>query len=521
MVQRTVRLAGLVMIASLLAAACGGGSEGTSSGGASGSSTTQDTVAAADLDPDATLTWSYAVPPRAIDPARSASAFDAAYLRPAYDTLIRRDENNALQPGLATEWTFVDESTLELTLQEGVTFHDGEPFDAEAVKKNLERTKTLEGGTQQSALAGVDSVEVVDPTTVHLKISSGAAVVPGVLTSFAGMMISPAAIDGGVDLNTTAVGTGPYRMVDYDPAAAVGYERFEESWEPGAAGAAELTIIIQTDAGQRLNQVRTGQADMTHIDANLVAEAEAAGLQVQAKTSDNVWYVAMNNTRSPFDTPEARRAVNLAIDRDSLVQALDFGYGTPSSQLIPEGLPGHNADVTPTFDVDAAKKALADAGVEGATVRLLIQAIPTYTSFQQALEQMLTEVGFKVEPVTVETAQIATELLKGEWDLYIGFFPGAADPWITYNTLLGPGTQANPGDVPASVSDLMLQVSNEVDPDARAELLEQLAAAVDEESLIAVLSHPQRPTTATQEVVNFNGNVHAIPEFRTTGKREA
>lgn len=517
--KRTVRLVGLTLVAAMLAAACGGGNGDNSASG--GTDTTQDTVAVSELDPDAALVWSYAVPPRAIDPARSASAFDAAYMRPVYDTLIRRSEDNTLEPGLATSWEFVDDNTLELKLVEGATFHDGEPFDAEAVKKNLERTKTLEGGTQQSALAGVDSIEVVDPTTVRLNISSGAAVVPGVLTTFPGMMISPAAIDGGADLNTEAVGTGPYRMVGFDPQAKVSYERFEDSWDEGAAGAATLDIIIQSDAGQRLNQVRTGQADMTHIDANLVAEAESADLQVQAKTADNVWYVAMNNTKAPFDSPEARKAVNLAIDREALVQALDFGYGEASSQLIPAGVPGHNDDIVAEFDVEAAKAAVADAGAEGATVRLLIQAIPTYTAFQQALEQMLSEVGFNVEPVTVETAQIATELLKEEWDLYIGFFPGSADPWITYNTLLGPGTQTNPGELPANVSDLMEQASNEIDPDARATVLEELAAAVDEESLIAVLSHPQRPTTASKDVVNFNGNVHAIPEFRGTGKRSS
>ena len=143
-------------------------------------------------------------------------------------------------------------------------------------------------------------------------------------------MVSPAALGG--DLTTIAVGTGPYVLDHSEQGVEAVYTPFDGAWQPEDAAAAEMRIITQADAGQRLNQIKSGDADAANMDPNLIEDAEAAGMQVLAKEANNVWSVHFNTARPAFADADARKAISLAIDRDALVDGLDFGYGTSSSQ---------------------------------------------------------------------------------------------------------------------------------------------------------------------------------------------
>ena len=468
-----------------------------------------------EVDPNGVVTFTYAVPNGTMDPAKAASPFDLAYMRPVYDTLMVRAEDGTIQPGLATEWEFED-NALVLTLLEGVTFHDGTPFNADAVKANLERQMTVEGGTQKSFLASVDTVEVVDDTTVRLTLKSGAGALVAALTGYPGIMVSPAALGG--DLTTTAVGTGPYVLDHSDPGVEAVYTPYDGAWQPEEAAAAEIRIITQADAGQRLNQIKSGDADAANMDPNLVEDAEAAGMQVLAKEANNVWSVHFNTARPALAEADARRAISLAIDRDALVEGLDFGYGTSSSQVLPPSEPGSNPDVTPVYDPEEARTLAESSGLSGQTLVFLGSAIPTITGYQEALQAMFADAGINVEIKSVERAQTTDELLAGDWDVYMNFWPGAADPWLTYNAFFGPDSIWFPGEAPAAVVDLMSQAETETETDVRTGIFEELAQTVDDESLVAIISHPRRPVVAAEDVTGFQGNVHGVPQLRGTGK---
>lgn len=511
--------------ASVLAlAACGGGddasdgsADGTSSPSAGADGTAPGTAAPDDraADPEAIVTFTYAVPNGTLDPAKASSPFELAYMRPVYDTLMERAEDGTIQPRLATEWAFEDDA-LVLTLREGVTFQDGTPFDADAVKANLDRQMSIEGGTQKSFLAPVESVEVVDPLTVRLVLQSGGGALVAALTGYPGVMVSPAILDG--DLTTTAVGTGAYTLDRSDPGVEAVYTRWDGAWQPEDAPAAGIRIITQADAGQRLNQIKSGDADAANMDPNLIADAEEAGMQVLAKEANNVWSVHFNTERPAVAEPDARRAISLAIDRDALVEGLDFGYGTASSQVQPASEPGANPDITPVSDVEEARALAESSGLSGQPLVFLGSAIPTITGYQEALQAMFLDAGIEVEIRSVDRAQVTEELIKGDWDIYMNFYPGSADPWITYNAFFGPESVWFPGDAPASVADLMDDAATETDPDARVATFEQLAQAVDDETLVAVISHPRRPVVAAADVTGFRGNVHGVPDLRGTGK---
>ena len=140
--------------------------------------------------------------PATLDPitGRNAPDFNTLYL--IFDALIDFEPDTlALKPGLASAWSFADPTTLVLDLQEGVTFHDGTPFDAEAVKFNLERTKSDPRSNVKSDLAAVDAIEVTGPLQVTLTLSAPNAGLPAVLTNRSGCMVSPAAVQAATDGN--------------------------------------------------------------------------------------------------------------------------------------------------------------------------------------------------------------------------------------------------------------------------------------------------------------------------------
>jgi len=513
------RLGALTLAVALLAAACGGDDDdataATAEGGTAATATETSGPDARATDPNASLSYSFALPPGNIDPAKPQSPYDMTYLRPAYDTLIHRAADGTLEPRLATSFEFVD-GALELKLREGVVFHDGSPFNAEAVKANIERTLTVEGANQAALLASVASVEVVDEYTVRFVLTSGGAELPGVLSSFPGVMVSPQAFTG--DLSQTMVGTGAYQLETFDPAAGVEYVPFADAWNPDDAAAGRLRIVNQADSGQRLNQLKTGQVQAAQIDPNLVESAEAEGMQVIAQPANNAWLLSFNTRADgPLASVEARRAINLALDRAGMVDALDFGFATPTAQLQPETEDGHNPDVAPAYDPDEAATLAEQSGLTGVTLKLYGAAIPTIRGYQEAVQAQLAAIGVNSEIVEIELARVAEEVGTGAWDLYMHFWPGAADPWITYSTLLTGESQYFPGPLPDDVATLIDQARTETDPAARTKVLQDLAAAVHENELLGLISTALRPAAALPSVVNFQGLTHVIAELRGTG----
>ena len=152
--------------------------------------------------------------PSSLDPQTGGAGSDHTMLFPMYDTLVEWDyETLKPKPGLAESWSFTDPQTLVMKIRSGVTFHDGTPLDAEAVKFNLERAKTEQRSNIKADLATVASVEVSGPQQVTLKLSQPDAALPGILSDRAGMMISPAAVKASGNIDRKPVGAGAYQFV--------------------------------------------------------------------------------------------------------------------------------------------------------------------------------------------------------------------------------------------------------------------------------------------------------------------
>ena len=438
-----------------------------------------------------TFRGAYYVGVSRFDPHKATSSFDNTLLFITYDRLVHQAPDASAVPGLAESWEFSEDgSSITFSLRDGVTFHDGEVFDAEAVKANIERGQTVEGSAVVSELSVIESVEVVDDLTVRFDLSGPAASLPLILSDRPGAMVSPAAFDN-PDLDTAPVGAGMFTVSNYDEGASVTYQAYPDYWDPEAVNVDTIEMQIQADSSTRLNAARTGQIDWTFVDQNQVADAEAAGLTLLPTLTLSSQHLQLNRSREFFADARVRQAVNHAIDRESIVEALLFGQGEASWQIFPDGYFANSPDAaTYPYDPDRARELLEEAGyADGFSFEVITSAIPARVQVAEAIQGQLAQVGITMSISQVPGAQIADVFYAQEqYDAMWASWGGRPDPSQTLALLYGADGFANPGDQTTPEMEEAIAATLQVGTEE--ERTESLQAAVDvaqEEALDVVL----------------------------------
>ncbi len=334
-----------------------------------------------------TLVFAQAGLPVTLDTGQDDNSRTAAYQ--ILENLVSLVSGSSqLQPALATSWEANEDATRwTFQLREGVTFHDGTPFNAEAVVFNFERWNNsahpysfravddgttnddangsigktfvpwtwLFGGVNEDSL--LESITALDDMTVQLDLRDSMSFLPAVLASGYLGLHSPTAVQaGGVNYGTStgsAVGTGPFQVDTWTVNDGLVLTRFDNYWgEP--AGVARLVILGIEDATARLSQLQNGTVDVAvNLSADNLGEIEGdVGLEVvTAPTNLNVGYLAFHQDNEPLNNPLVRRAIAHAVDRDAIVAALYGSLGTAAYQHVPPNLWGRAelASLTPTF----------------------------------------------------------------------------------------------------------------------------------------------------------------------------
>ena len=219
--------------------------------------------------------------PSSLDPATGGAGSDHAFLFTMYDTLTEWEFDTLKpKPGLAESWSFTDPTTFVLNIRPGVTFHDGTPLDAEAVKFNFERNKTDPKSNIKADLATMASVAVTGPMQVTLKLNTPDAAMPGILSDRAGMMVSPAALKASAagNLARTPVGAGAYAFVSWADGERIVVKRNEKYWkaEPAISRWYRVRDHSRTDHGGALGHRR---AERPHLPAAAAPEGRRGTLE--------------------------------------------------------------------------------------------------------------------------------------------------------------------------------------------------------------------------------------------------
>jgi peptide/nickel transport system substrate-binding protein len=357
--------------------------------------------------------------PPNMDPHRSTAAVDRQVYQSLYDKLVDTDQNLAVVPMLATSWTISpDGKTVTFTLRRGVTFHDGTPFNAEAVVYNFGRMRDPNfPSARRSEIGPIQKVTATDPYTVQIVLEKPYSPLLYVLTDRAGMMVSPAAAQKeGTDFALHPVGTGAFRFVEKIPQDHITLERNPDYWAQGEPYLDRIIYRPFADDNARVANVKSGDVDIINIVPlpqvkQLAKEAAEPGarfrlLEHGAFQWQGIW---LNTTRPPFDNKALRQAFNATIDRNVIADVVLQGTAYPAYSFFPNGTPAYD----PTWKIPARNLALAReklqaAGLPGGfSFTLLTLPGEQQQAIAQAVQAMAAEAGIRL---TIQIIEFGTML---------------------------------------------------------------------------------------------------------------
>ncbi|MEC9471868.1 MAG: ABC transporter substrate-binding protein [Pseudomonadota bacterium] len=374
-----------------------------------------------------------------LDPDQSRTFVGRIVYTSLCDKLVDITPDLEIIPQLATGWTWSDDGkVLTMDLREGVTFHDGTPFDAEAVKANIERSKTLPESRRKSEVKSIEGVEVSGPLQVKISLASPDATLLAQFADRAGMMVSPTAAEAaGADFGNNPVCSGPFKFVERVQQDRIVLSKFDDYWNKDAINFDTVTFLPIPDTTVRLANLRSGDIDMlerlaaTDVasvkgDANL-GFAEAVSLGYQGIT------VNLNNGEkgdNPFgNDPKIRQAFSLSLDRDAINQVVFEGAFAPGNQPFPPTSPWYDKDYpVPARDVEKAKALLKEAGYDSLDVEVQVANNPVQTQMMQVVQSMAAEAGFNVKLKSMEFASLLADQSAGNYQASQVGWSGRVDP---------------------------------------------------------------------------------------------
>lgn len=440
-----------------------------------------------------TLTLAAIVSPSTFAVGEMASSGPADnYYQAVYDRLLTLDGAGRPAANLVTKWAY-DETgmRLSLTLRDGVTFTDDTAFDGAAVKANLEKAKSVQGEAA-SALRVLDSVEVVDATHVVLVLSRPDPGLVDALARSSGFMASPKAL-GDPDLKTDPVGSGPYVLDGAASTAGSNYvfTRNQKYWNKKAYPYDKVEIRFLDDTTAQLNGLRSGELSGVALSQNdAVSGARSSGLNVVTYpngTMEGIYLWDRGGKLVPaLRDVRVRQAINYALDRKTLVDVVKGGLGTPTTQIFGPSSAAYDPalDKIYAYDLDKAKKLMAEAGYAGGFTMELPDFSPVYPDEQAAMTEAFTSLGIKVTYKPITADQVVNTVMAAKWP--VNFFGlTAASPFDMASLALTPQSPFNPFKIDdPKVTELLAEASKAAG-DAQAAALKKLNAYLVEQAWFA------------------------------------
>jgi peptide/nickel transport system substrate-binding protein len=452
--------------------------------------------------PAQTLRVGLAEDPDVLDPSLARTFVGRIVFSALCDKLLDVDEKLNIVPQLATsyEWS-ADSKSLTMKLRQGVTFHDGEKFDAAAVKFNIERHKNLPGSNRRGELAPVTSVDVVDPATVRLNLSAPFSPLLAQLADRAGMMVSPKAAQAeGDKFGAKPVCSGPFKFGERIAQDRIVLERYAQYWNKDAIHFDKIVYTPIPDATVRLANLRAGQLDFIERVASSDMEKILAEKKLKTSRITEIGYQGLTINvgkseqakKNPLGRdPRVREALELSLDRQGLAQVVMDGEATVGNQWVAPNNSYYSKNVpVPKRDVNRAKALLKEAGVPNPSFTLVTPTTSDAQRLALVVQAMAREAGFDVKIQSTEFATSLNMADKGDFEGYLLAWSGRADPDGNLFSFHGCKQPLNYAGYCDPETDKLLNQSRELrEPAERKKVFDQIAARVLKERPIIYLYH--------------------------------
>jgi peptide/nickel transport system substrate-binding protein len=466
--------------------------------------------------------------PKSLDPAADTAVNDFRILVNLYDGLVRyKDGTLEVEPSLATSWTISDDGkTYTFKLRDGVKFHDGTPFNAEAVKFNFDRMLKDDHPFHDTGpfplsffFSTVSEVKVIDDLTVEFDLSAPYAPFLSNLAYPTGLIVSPDAVKKyGKDFGRHPSGTGAYKFAEWDSNEKVVVEKNPDYWD----GAPSLEAVIYrpiTDANTRVAEMLSGGLDvMVEVPPDSLSQfKDNPAFKVSEQAGPHLWFLILNTKDGPFKSKEIRQAANYAINKKALVDNILQGTADVAAGPTPPAFAwAYDDKLQPySYDPEKAKALLKEAGYDGSPVTFyvteggsgMLDPIAMGTAIQADLEA----VGMKVK---IETY---------EWNTFLGKvnpgLEGKADmaemAWMTNDPDTLPFLALRSDAVPdkggfnsgyysnPKVDELLEKARQSTDQDERAKLYKEMQEIVHDDAPWVFVANWKQNAVTSAAVENF------------------
>ena len=467
--------------------------------------------------------------PKSLDPHAVTAVNDFRILMNVYDGLVRyKDGTLEVEPALAESWTISDDGTVyTFDLRDGVSFHDGSPLTAEAVKFNFDRMLDENHPFYDTGpfplsffFSAIDSVTAEDADTVTFTLKEPYAPFLSNLAYPTGLIVSPEAVkEFGKDFGRHPSGTGPFRFAEWESNAKVVVVRNEDYW--GGAPALEAVVFRPiTDANTRVAEMLAGGIDlMVEVPPDSVATfTDDASYQVHEQAGPHVWFLILNAKEGPLADKKMRQAVNYAIDKKALVENVLQGTAEVAAGPTPPAFAwAYNEELDPyPYDPAKAKSLIEEAGHAGAELTFYVteggSGMLDPVPMGAAIQADLAEVGLNVEIETYEWNTFLGKVnpgLEGKADMAeMAWMTNDPDtlPYLALRSDAFPdkggfnsGYYSNP-----EVDKLLEAARRSTDQEERAELYKQMQAIVHDDAPWAFIANWKQNAVASSAVDGFS-----------------
>ena len=455
--------------------------------------------------------------PDILDPTQGRTYVGRIVFAALCDKLFDIGPELEIVPQLATEWRWTDNNKgLVIKLRPGVKFQDGEPFDAAAVKFNIERHLTMPGSNRKGEISAVSNVEIVDDLTVKLALSTPFAPLLAQLTDRAGMMVSPkAARAEGENFGSHPVCAGPFKFVERVAQDRIVLERFADYWDKDKIHLERVVYLPIPDTTVRLANLQSGGLDLIErvAAADLDTVRKDARLKLATITGLGYQGITINlangeRAKTPLgQDARVRQALELSIDREALNHVVFNGEFQPGNQWVPPTNLYYIKELPiPMRDVAKARQLLVAAGASNPVVELMTPNNPVAQQVAQVVQAMAKEAGFDIRIRATEFASSLQLSSKGDFEAYLIGWSGRTDPdGNIYNFVSCKSPPAlNPGRYCDQDVDRELDAARQTD--ARADRLahyRKVAEHVMHDRPIIYLYHPKLLYALSAKLAGF------------------
>jgi len=453
-----------------------------------------------------------------------------------FDTLVSYEEENTnVVPGLAESWEVApDGLTYTFKLRQGVKFHDGTDFNAEAVKFNFDRwmdknnpLHNKEGYEYYNDMFGgylgdeshvIKSVDVVDPYTVKFTLNRPLAPFIQNLGMSCFAIASPTALKekGPEKFNEEPVGTGPFVFKEWKRNDTITLEKNPNYWNAGFPKLDKLVFKVIPENTARLTALTSGEIDLMDglnpDDAQTVKDNPE--MQLILRPSMNIGFVGFNVEKKPLDNPKVREALAYAINKPAIVEAFFAGLGEPAVNPMPPSLWGWNGNIKDReYNLDKAKQLLAEAGYANG-LKLKFWAMPVARPYMpdgvkiaEAIQQDLKKIGVETEIVTMEWATYLEKTKAGEQEIFmLGWTGDNGDPDNFLATLLDKnniGGNNRTRYASEEVHKLLIAAQSATTKEEREKLYLQAQEIIFKDVPMVPLAHSTPALAAKKNVINY------------------